>query len=109
MENHKYSLQPYAGIATRYRCPQCGVNKVFARYIDNETGEQLADHVGRCNRDDKCAYHYTPKEYFADNNITFENKTDTVKGYKQTPKPQQKPEREPSFIDTKYFKQSLQG
>ncbi len=24
-------------------------------------------HVGRCNREQKCGYHYTPKQYFADN------------------------------------------
>jgi len=108
MENHKYSLQSYAGIATRHRCPQCGENRVFSRYIDNETEEQLADHVGRCNRESSCGYHYKPKEYFADNNITFDSKMDFSKSCTQALKLQQKPKREPSLIDAKYFKQSLQ-
>ncbi len=37
------------------------------RYIDTDTGEHLADHVGRCNREDKCGYHYKPRDYFRDN------------------------------------------
>lgn len=34
------------------------------RYIDTETGLYLSPEVGRCNREDKCGYHYTPKQYF---------------------------------------------
>ncbi|MBV5312759.1 MAG: hypothetical protein JZU47_05650 [Prolixibacteraceae bacterium] len=26
----------------------------------------MADHVGRCNREQNCSYHYTPKQYFHD-------------------------------------------
>ncbi|MFI5159101.1 MAG: DUF6371 domain-containing protein, partial [Sphingobacteriales bacterium] len=37
------------------------------KYIDNQTGEYLADHVGRCDREDNCGYHYTPRQYFAEN------------------------------------------
>ena len=37
-------------------------------YIDTENNNQyLSDNVGKCNRLDKCGYHYTPKQYFADN------------------------------------------
>jgi hypothetical protein len=35
--------------------------------MDTETGRQIADTVGRCDRESSCGYHYTPKEYFADN------------------------------------------
>ena len=27
----------------------------------------LSDSVGKCNRLNKCGYHYTPRQYFADN------------------------------------------
>jgi len=36
-------------------------------YINAQTGQQLAANVGRCNRQDKCGYHYKPRQYFADN------------------------------------------
>ncbi len=67
MNRHRYILQPYKGMNTRYRCPECNKGKTFTRYIDTETGEHLADHVGRCERVDNCGNHYTPKQYFQDN------------------------------------------
>ncbi|WP_454803473.1 DUF6371 domain-containing protein [Mucilaginibacter phyllosphaerae] len=64
--HHKYHLQPYAGTPSRYRCPGCNHRtKTFKLYVDADTGEPLAPHVGRCNRQDSCGYHFTPKQYFA--------------------------------------------
>lgn len=61
-----YKLQPYAGIGSRYRCPLCQHRtKTFVRYIDTLTSQQVADDVGRCNREDKCGYHLKPRAYFA--------------------------------------------
>ena len=37
------------------------------RYKNNETGAYLSDEVGRCNREVKCGYHLSPKQYFAEN------------------------------------------
>jgi len=51
---------------TRYTCPNCGEKKVFSRYIDIETQQHLEYHVGRCSREVKCGYHYTPKQFFQD-------------------------------------------
>jgi len=64
MQSYKYILEPYKGMNSRYRCPECNKGKTFSRYIDTETGEHIADHVGRCNRVDNCGNHYTPKQYF---------------------------------------------
>ena len=61
-----YTLEPYKFPSTRYTCPSCGAKRQFARYINIETGEYLADNVGRCNREQNCSYHYTPKQYFLD-------------------------------------------
>ena len=73
MELHRYTLEPYKGMDTRHHCPACQVKeKTFSRYIDTVTGNYLADNVGRCNRESNCGYHYTPKQYFQDNNIPFE-------------------------------------
>ena len=67
MNEYRYSLEKYNGRNSRHVCPQCGRKQVFTRYIDNETKQYIADNVGKCNRLDKCGYHYTPKQYF-DNN-----------------------------------------
>lgn len=59
---------------TRFLCPQCERSeKTFTLYIDKETGQSINAIVGRCNREINCGYHYTPKEYFQDNNISIDN------------------------------------
>lgn len=104
MNEHKYILEPYRGMNTRYRCPSCQQrDKTFSRYIDTETGEHLHPSVGRCNRESNCRHHYTPKQYFQDNNISFD--TPQPKAYKPRPvTPQPKPV---SFIPVEVFKASL--
>lgn len=63
---HRYILEPYHGRATRYPCPKCGHRRhTFKRYIDTETNQSLADHVGKCDREESCGYHCPPREYFA--------------------------------------------
>ncbi|GEO11531.1 hypothetical protein SAE01_40270 [Segetibacter aerophilus] len=49
----------------KFPCPQCGQRR-FVKYIDTETQEFLSDEVGRCDRENNCGYHLTPKEYFND-------------------------------------------
>lgn len=70
--DHRHILEPYGGPHSRHSCPECGGTKCFSRYIDQVTREYLADEVGRCNREDKCGYHYKPSQYFQDNGIAFE-------------------------------------
>ncbi|MDO3641216.1 DUF6371 domain-containing protein [Mucilaginibacter sp. L3T2-6] len=68
MHQHRYTLEPYKGKDTRYMCPACKHRRdTFTRYIDNDTGEHLGAHVGACDRQEKCGYHYKPHEYFKDN------------------------------------------
>ena len=100
MNKHRYILEPYTGRNSRFSCPECGKANQFSRYVDTETGEVLADNAGRCNRVNKCGYHYTPKQYFADNGIM----PGKVEVY--TPEPQPSP-RPVSYIDNKTFKASL--
>ncbi len=47
-------------------CPNCG-KRTLKRYVCRSTGDYLADHVGRCNREQNCAYHYVPMEFFKEN------------------------------------------
>lgn len=60
-------LQKYKGISTRYTCPECGQKQSFTLYLDGNTNEPIHRTVGKCNRESKCGYHYTPKQYFLDN------------------------------------------
>jgi hypothetical protein len=72
MQDYRYTLEPYNGIKTRYFCPNCTKQNVFTKYIDLQTNEHLNDAVGCCNRLIKCGYHYKPKQFFDDNNISFD-------------------------------------
>ena len=103
---HKYILEPYKGMNTRYRCPSCQhKDKTYSLYIDTETGEYIHLTVGRCNRESNCGYHHTPRQYFQDNNIPFD--TPQFKAYKPLPvKPQPKPI---SSIPSEKLKASLKA
>ena len=58
--SHRYQLQPYAGPKSRFRCPRCEKPRCFTRYVDTETGEQLPDEYGRCDREANCGYDLSP-------------------------------------------------
>jgi len=60
-------LQKYKGKATRHTCPQCEVKECFTLYFDGNTHQPINKRVGKCNRESKCGYHYTPKQFFIDN------------------------------------------
>jgi hypothetical protein len=104
MVGHKYILEPYKGINTRYRCPICQQrDKTFSLYINSETREHIKPIVGRCNRENSCGYHYTPKQYFNDNNISFD--TSQTEVYKSKPTITQ--QKAVSYIPVEVFKASL--
>lgn len=103
MDLHRFILEPYKGMNTRYQCPQCK-RKTFVRCIDTVTGEHIHPTVGRCNREINCGYHLTPKQYFQDNNLSFD-KCDSKQLIKvKTDPPIQK---QVSIIQIELFKASL--
>ena len=63
--NFRYTLQRKG---SKLDCPACGRKKRFVPYIDTATGQPVNRTVGKCDRESNCGYHYTPKQYFADNN-----------------------------------------
>ena len=76
MNDYRYQLERYRGSGTRYVCPQCGRKYSFTRYIDtHNNNEYVNERVGKCNRLDKCGYHYTPKQYYTDNPWKRDNAT----------------------------------
>ena len=64
MNAHRFILQPYKGVGSRYCCPACHKKRCFSRYIDTEKQISFPDDVGRCDHEQSCGYHLTPKEYF---------------------------------------------
>ncbi len=105
MSEHRYILEPYKGMKTRYRCPGCNHrDKTFSLYLDTQTGEHISPNVGRCSRESKCGYHYTPKQYFQDNDISFDKLQAKTHYIPKVFTPQQKPV---SFIPVNLFKESL--
>ncbi len=110
LNNYRYILEPYSGRNTKYKCPRCGQNNRFVRYIDNETGQHVHPDVGRCDREEKCKYHYTPGQYFKDNpRLSETNLTNSplqrFKHKSQPPKPILEPA---SHIPFEVFEGSLQ-
>jgi hypothetical protein len=103
MKNHLFILEPYKGMNSRYRCPQCSKERSFTRYIDSNTGEHVHPDVGRCNRENNCGYHYTPKQYFTDNNIEWDPVLHPNLNHQAEPIP----EKPTSFIPVKILKASL--
>ena len=102
MKTYKYSLDRSS---KKYICPDCN-KKTFVLYINNSTGEPLHATVGKCDRDDNCRHHYSPKQYFADNRISF----DTWRDYTPSrPKPTIITEPQPSYIDACIMRKSLTG
>lgn len=109
---YKYELEKYNTIRSRYTCPACGHKHQFARYVDIDTGEYISDEVGKCNREDKCGYHYTPAQYFREHPENRREET-TIKpgGNEKTKKPgefSENPKNAPEcVIPCEYINKSL--
>jgi len=93
----KYHLEKYNGKRTRHTCPSCGKKHEFARYVVTATGEYLAEHVGKCNREDNCGYHYKPRNYFKDGGEKPKGAVNT-----KTPLPER-----PDYLPWDYVKKSM--
>lgn len=63
MEKYRFQLEKYSGPSSRFICPNCG-RKEFTRYVDFSKNTYVNLRVGRCNREMKCGYHFTPRDYY---------------------------------------------
>ena len=73
MGEYRFHLQKYQ-YGSKITCPACGKNRCFVKYIDEENEINFPDFVGKCDHDNSCRYHYTPKDYFKDNPDVLRNK-----------------------------------
>lgn len=65
MSEYRFHLQKYR-LGSKTTCPNCGRRRCFVRYIDEQGSISFPGNVGKCDHENSCGYHYTPKEYFND-------------------------------------------
>jgi hypothetical protein len=97
--DYTYKLEKYNGMKTKHTCPSCGAKRRFTRYVD-ASGNYIADHVGRCDRESNCGYHLKPKEYFESNPSASIQPTREAKP---------EPRKEVQYIPSDIFRATLQA
>ena len=63
MSEYRFHLQKYLH-GSKTTCPNCGKSRCFVKYIDEQGVISFPDNVGKCDHENSCGYHYTPKEYW---------------------------------------------
>ena len=109
MSTHRFILEPYKGVSTRHTCPNCHRQRCFSKYIDTEMQIQFPEYVGRCDHEQKCGYHFTPRDYFEQNPYEkdkFAEKENSFRSY--APIKEAQPVAT-SYMDLDIVNQSLRG
>ena len=63
MKKYKYRLEKYHP-GSKKPCPKCGREACFTRYVDANGDYVFPEHVGRCDHEHSCGYHFTPSDYY---------------------------------------------
>ena len=110
MSDYRFHLEKYRP-NSKLTCPQCKKLRCLVHYVDDQGIVKFPNYIGRCDHENSCGYHYTPKDYFHDNpdmkpkdwddDTPIYNKVGTTKG-KEGPK-----SIEPSFIPMVFVSKSL--
>lgn len=79
-------LEKYNGQSSRHECPKCHDKKSFTYYVD-DVGQPISTICGKCDHENNCGYHYTPKQFFADNPDQRTKHADNFKPNFQAPTP----------------------
>lgn len=97
---YRFHLEKYKNLSSKHVCPKCGHKGCFVRYIDTAGEITFPDNVGRCDRENNCGYHYTPKQYFHDNPDMKEQIFEQTESAKVSKVPRTvKPKVEPYLFD----------
>ncbi len=72
MTTYRFHLEKYRH-GSKIDCPNCGKKRCFVRYIDEQGMMCFPSTVGKCDHEQSCGYHYTPREYFHDNPEVLSN------------------------------------
>lgn len=107
MSTHIFILGPYKGVSTRHTCPNCHRQRCFFKYIDTDKQIKFPEYVRRCDHEQKCGYHFSPRDYFEQNPSEKEKFTeDSFRSY--TPIKEVQPIAT-SYIDLDIVNQSLRS
>lgn len=99
----RFSLEEYSNKKSKHFCPECKDRRhTFVKYIDNKTKSYLGEKIGRCDRESKCGYHYTPKQFFMDNDLESDYERKMLDWTPPPPKPI-------SYIDNKIVNEYMQS
>ena len=103
MENYRFHLEKYHR-GSKTECSKCKRKACFTRYIDESGDITFPSHVGKCDHENSCGYHYTPKDFFREH-------PDESEQFRREWKPQtvttKKPVCPPSFMDSAVMQRSL--
>ena len=103
MSEYRFHLQKYRP-GSKTTCPNCGKSRCFVRYIDEQGSISFPGNVGKCDHENSCGYHYTPKEYFKDNPDVLE--MDEGNGKSLLSAPYKTADKTPSCIVPSYIPSS---
>ena len=112
MSDYRFHLEKYH-TGSKLTCPACKKPRCFVRYVDEQGVIKFPAEVGRCDHENSCDYHYTPKDFFHDNPdmkpkdwddsiASIYNKVYSPTVGKEKPKPV-----EPSFIPLEVAQKSI--
>lgn len=104
---YRFHLQRGTAV-NKSNCPECHGKRCFRKYVDEKGMVQFPDDVGRCDHENHCGYHYTPKQFFADHpDLKPENDDDTYINNNVLPHKVKAEPTSPSFIDSSIMQKSL--
>lgn len=72
MSEYRFHLQKYK-YGSKISCPSCGKPRCFVKYVDAEGEIVFPGNVGKCDHENSCGYHYTPKEYFKHHSVRLQS------------------------------------
>lgn len=98
MSEYRFHLEKYR-CGSKIDCPNCGKKRCFVRYIDEQGTVRFPPTVGKCDHEQSCGYHYTPREYFRDNPDALSNDDRHTGRFLRQPVVRTRPESvDPSYI-----------